>query len=153
MLAMASKAVIVGFNSTPQPGAAAMAKQEGIDVRFYDVIYSLIDDIEMALKGLLPPVVVDVVEGYATVRAIFQLARNMTAAGVYVNNGRITRRAEIQVKREGKVLFAGPMASLKHFRDDVRELTGGLEGGIVLEGFRDYQEGDIFEAHVSTQSE
>ena len=153
MLAMASKAVIVGFNSEPQPGARTMARQEGIDVRFYDVIYNLVDDIELALKGMLAPVMEDIVEGYVTVRALFQLGSNVRAAGVYVNDGRISRRAEIHVMRNGQMLFSGPMASLKHFRDDMRELTAGNEGGIVLDGFRDFQEGDILEAHVTQQAE
>ena len=153
MLASASNAVIVGFHSEPQPGARTFAGQEGVDVRYYDVIYNLIDDIEMALAGLLEPAEEDIVEGYATIRAIFQLGRGARAAGVFVNNGRITRRAEIHVTRGGRTLFAGRIASLKHFRDDVRELPGGNEGGIVLEGFRDFQEGDVLEAHVTRQVE
>ena len=123
MLAAASNAVIVGFRSEPQPGARTFASQEGVDVRYYDVIYNLIDDIEMALAGLLEPEVEDIVEGYATVRAIFQLGRGVRAAGVFVNGGRITRRAEIHVTRGGRTLFAGQIGSLKHFRDDVRELA------------------------------
>ena len=153
MLAAASNAVIVGFRSEPQPGARTFASQEGVDVRYYDVIYNLIDDIEMALAGLLEPEVEDIVEGYATVRAIFQLGRGVRAAGVFVNGGRITRRAEIHVTRGGRTLFAGQIGSLKHFRDDVRELGTGSEGGIVLEGFRDFQEGDVLEAHVTQQVE
>ena len=153
MLAAASNAVIVGFRSEPQPGARTFAKQEGVDVRYYDVIYNLIDDIEMALAGLLAPEVEDIVEGYATVRAIFQLGRGSRAAGILVNNGRITRRAEIHVTRGGQKLFEGRIGSLKHFRDDVRELTSGTEGGIVLEGFRDFQEGDVLESHVTQQVE
>ena len=84
---------------------------------------------------------------------MFQLGSNVRAAGVYVNDGRISRRAEIHVMRNGQMLFSGPMASLKHFRDDMRELTAGNEGGIVLDGFRDFQEGDILEAHVTQQAE
>ena len=153
MLASASNAVVVGFRSEPQPGARTFANQEGVDVRYYDVIYNLIDDIEMALAGLLEPAVEDIVEGYATVRALFQLGRGVRAAGVFVNGGRITRRAEIHVTRGGRTLFAGQIGSLKHFRDDVRELAAGSEGGIVLEGFRDLQEGDVLESHVSRQVE
>ena len=153
MLAAASNAVIVGFRSEPQPGARTFASQEGVDVRYYDVIYNLIDDIEMALAGLLEPEVEDIVEGYATVRAVFQLGRGVRAAGVFVNGGRITRRADIHVTRGGRTLFAGRIGSLKHFRDDVRELAAGSEGGIVLEGFRDFQEGDVLEAHVTQQVE
>jgi translation initiation factor IF-2 len=153
MLAAASNAVIVGFRSEPQPGARAFANQEGVDVRYYDVIYNLIDEIEMALAGLLAPVVEDIVEGYATVRALFQLGRGVRAAGIFVNEGQITRRAEIHVTRSGRKIFTGQIGSLKHFRDDVRELTAGNEGGIVLEGFRDFQEGDVLESHVTRQAE
>ena len=153
LLAVASSAIIIGFNTRPESGAQAAATQGGVDVRFYDVIYNLLDDVEKALQGLLTPVVEDVVEGHATVRAIFNIGRRVTAAGVYVNNGQISRGAEIHVLRNGERLFAGPMSSLKHFKDDVRELNAGLEGGIVLEGFRDYQEGDILEAHRTEQAE
>ena len=153
MLASASNAVIVGFRSEPQHGARAFANQEGVDVRYYDVIYNLIDDIKMALAGLLAPVVEDIVEGYATVRAIFQLGRGVKVAGIFVNDGRITRRAEIHVTRSGRKLFAGQIASLKHFRDDVREVASGNEGGIVLEGFRDLLEGDVLESHISREVE
>jgi translation initiation factor IF-2 len=153
MLASASNAVIVGFRSEPQPGARMFAIQEGVDVRYYGVIYNLIDEIEMALAGLLAPVVEDIVEGYATVRALFQLGRGVRAAGIFVNEGQITRRAEIHVTRSGRKIFTGQIGSLKHFRDDVRELTAGNEGGIVLEGFRDFQEGDVLESHVTRQAE
>ena len=151
LLAVASQAIIVGFNRQPEPGARALANQEGIEVRFYDIIYKLIADVEKALEGLLAPTTRDVVEGYATVRAIFNLAREGKAAGIYVNNGRIGRGAEVHVLRNKKRLFAGPMLSLKHFKNDVRELNTDLEGGIVLEGFNDYREGDVLEAHVIEQ--
>ena len=153
MLASASNAVIVGFRSEPQHGARAFANQEGVDVRYYDVIYNLIDDIKMALSGLLAPVVEDIVEGYATVRAIFQLGRGVRVAGIFVNDGRVTRRAEIHVTRSGRKLFAGQIASLKHFRDDVREVASGNEGGIVLDGFSDLLEGDVLESHISREVE
>ncbi len=148
MLALASDAVIIGFNREPEPGARTLAAHENVDVRFYDVIYQLIEDIENALKGLLAPVERDVLEGYATVRAIFAVGRSAKAAGVYVNDGRVTRQATIKVLRSGQELFEGPIASLKHFKDDVRELTNGLEGGITLRGFNDFEEGDGLEAHV-----
>jgi translation initiation factor IF-2 len=151
LLAVASGAIIVGFNSRTEPGARTLANQESVDIRFYDIIYNLIDDIEKALQGLLTPVVTDVVEGYATVRAIFNLGKNVKAAGVYVNTGRISRSAEVHVVRDKQRLFAGSMLSLKHFKDDVRELNAGLEGGIVLDGFQGYREGDILEAHLSVQ--
>ena len=153
LLAVASKAIIVGFNSRPEPGARTLSNQEGIDIRFYDVIYSLIDDIDKALKGLLTPAIRDIIEGYATVRAVINLGRRLKAAGMYVNDGRISRGAEIHVLRNGRHLFAGPVASLKHFKDDVREVNTGLEGGIVVDGFQDLREGDILEAHRAEQVE
>ena len=153
LLAVASRAIIVGFNSRPEPGASSLSSQEGIDIRFYDVIYNLIDDVEKALQGLLTPVTRDVVEGYATVRAIFSLGRKVKAAGIYVNNGRISQGAEIHVVRNGQHIFVGPMSSLKHFKDDVREITTGLEGGIAVEGYQDYMEGDVIEAHRTEQVE
>ena len=147
MLALASEAIIIGFNSRPETGALTMANQESIDVRFYDVIYDLIDDVDKALKGLLTPVSRDIVEGIATVRAVFNLGKRRKAAGIHVSNGRLSRGADIHLLRDDERLFVGPIGSLKRFKDDVSELAAGLEGGIALEGFQDFQEGDILEAH------
>ena len=153
LLAVASKAIIVGFNAPVEPGARTLARQQGLDIRFYDIIYDLIDDIDKALKGLLTPAVRDVLEGYGTVRAIFNVGRRRKVAGIYVNDGLISRGAEIHVMRNNEQLFAGPIASLRHFKDDVREINAGLEGGITLEGFQDYQEGDVLEAHRTEQGD
>ena len=147
MLAAASDAVVIGFNTQPGAGANTLAAQEGVDVRYYDVIYQLVEDVERAVNGLLAPETRDITEGYATVRAVFTIGRRGRAAGVYVNDGRISRSSTIYVMRNNKKVHEGPIASLKHFRDDVRELTNGLEGGVVVEGFQDYQEGDILESH------
>ncbi len=147
MLAAASDAVVIGFNAQPGAGANTLAAQEGVDVRYYDVIYHLVEDVERAVNGLLAPETRDITEGYATVRAVFAIGRRGRAAGVYVNDGRISRSSTIYIMRNNKKIHEGPIASLKHFRDDVRELTNGLEGGVVVEGFQDYQEGDILESH------
>ena len=147
MLAAASDAVVIGFNAQPGAGANTLAAQEGVDVRYYDVIYHLVEDVERAVNGLLAPETRDITEGYATVRAVFTIGRRGRAAGVYVNDGRISRSSTIYIMRNNKKIHEGPIASLKHFRDDVRELTNGLEGGVVVEGFQDYQEGDILESH------
>ncbi len=147
LLAVASKAIIIGFNSHVEPGARALANKEGIEIRFYDVIYSLIDDVELALEGLLEPVYRDVVEGRATLRQIFNVGRRAKAAGIFVNDGRIARDSMVHVMRNGRQVFVGEISSLKHFRDDVRELATGFEGGLVLERFNEYEEGDILEAH------
>ena len=135
MLAAASDAVVIGFNAQPGAGANTLAAQEGVDVRYYDVIYHLVEDVERAVNGLLAPETRDITEGYATVRAVFAIGRRGRAAGVYVNDGRISRSSTIYIMRNNKKIHEGPIASLKHFRDDVRELTNGLEGGVVVEGF------------------
>ena len=151
LLAVASDAIIVGFNSTPEPGAETLARQESVQIRNYDVIYDLIDDIQSALKGMLAPTIRDIVEGVATVRAVFSVGRRQKAAGIYVNRGRISRGARIDVLRGNKRIFSGSITSLKHFKDDVREIGNGVEGGLVLEGFTDYQEGDIMEGHITEE--
>ena len=151
LLAVASKAIVIAFNSRIEPGARTLASQEGVDIRFYSIIYNLVDDVERALTGLLDPVYRDVLEGRATVRAVFNLGRRAKAAGFYVNDGRIARDSTIHLLRSGQVLYEGPIVSLKHFRDDVREVTNGLEGGITLEGFHDYEEDDVLEAYRTEQ--
>tara|TARA_Y100000588_G_scaffold12867_1_gene13942 strand:- start:1044 stop:1871 length:828 start_codon:yes stop_codon:yes gene_type:complete len=147
MLALASKAVLVGFNTSIEPGASSLASQNGIEVRFYDVIYHLTEDIQKALDGLLEPEYDDVLEGRATVRAVFNISKRGKIAGIYVNDGQIIRDSTISVIREGTALYSGRIASLKHFKDDVRELNSGFEGGLRLEGFENFEEGDVLEAH------
>ena len=149
LLAVASQAIIIGFNSQPEQGARALANLEGVEIRFYDIIYNVIDDIEKALEGLLEPVYQDVVEGRATVRAVFNVGRRPRVAGIYVNDGRVARDSTIHVVRDGRRAFSGAIASLKHFKDDVREVATGFEGGLMLDGFADFQEGDLIEAHTS----
>ena len=151
LLAVASKAIVIAFNSRIEPGARTLASQEGVDIRFYSIIYNLVDDVERALTGLLDPVYRDVLEGRATVRAVFSLGRRAKAAGFYVNDGRIARDSTVHLLRSGQVLYEGPIVSLKHFRDDVREVTNGLEGGITLEGFHEYEEDDVLEAYRTEQ--
>ena len=147
MLAAASNAIVLGFNVKPETGAQTLAAHEDVEIRSYDIIYNLIDDISKALSGLLAPETRDVVEGIATVRAIFGVGGRRLAAGFYVNQGRITRSGTMHVFRGGNKLFEGSVASLRHFRDDVREVATGLEGGLVLDGFSDFQEGDTIESH------
>ena len=153
MLASASDAIIVGFNTHSEPGAYTLASQEGVDIRSYDIIYNLIDDVTNALRGLLAPTLKDVMEGYATVRATFGIGRRGIAAGVYVNNGIISRGGQIHVIRSGETIYEGTIESLKHFKDDVRELANGTEGGIVIAGFQDYVEGDVLESHRIEETE
>ena len=152
LLATASQAIVVGFNSPVEPGARTLANQNGVEIRFYDVIYHLTEDIERALEGMLEPVYDDVLDGRAVVRAVFDISRRGKVAGVYVSDGRIARDATIHVLRGGQELFAGRIASLKHFKDDVRSLATGFEGGVRLDGFADFIEGDILEAYRSERT-
>ena len=152
LLATASQAIVVGFNSPVEPGARALANQNGVEIRFYDVIYHLTEDIERALEGMLEPVYDDVLDGRAVVRAVFDISRRGKVAGIYVSDGRMARDATIHVLRGGQELFAGRIASLKHFKDDVRSLATGFEGGVRLDGFADFLEGDILEAYRSERT-
>ena len=149
LLGMASKAIIVGFNTEPGQGAMALANQEGVEIRHYNIIYNLLEDVELALTGLLEPVYRDVTEGYATIRAIFGVGRRLKVAGFYVNDGQIQRSSTIHVLRGGQNIYKGSISNLKHFKDDVREVNIGFEGGLMLEGFNGFEEGDILEAHRS----
>ena len=148
-MAVASQAIVIGFNTQPETGARALARKEGIEIRSYDVIYHLTEDVEQALEGLLEPVYEDVLEGRATVRAVFSLGRRNKVAGIYVNDGAVTRGTTLRLLRGGKVIASGPVGSLKHFKDDVREVATGFEGGVTIDGHTDYQEGDIIEAYRS----
>ena len=147
MLAMASDAIIVGFNVRPDQGAQRLADQDNVQIRRYDIIYRLTEDVEKALHGLLEPTVEDVTEGSAEVRAVFSLGRSRKSAGCYVTDGRLTRGARGRVIRAGEMIFDGPIAGLRRFKDDVREVATGYECGVSLEGFNDFQEGDIIESH------
>ena len=147
LLAVASEAVIVGFNSLPEGGAQSLANQENVEVRHYDVIYNLIEDVSKALEGMLKPTFEDVYVGRAAVRAVFNLGRRSKVAGIYVNDGKITRDSTIHILRSGEEMFIGQISSLKHFKDDVREVATGFEGGLTIDGFDDFEEDDILEAY------
>ena len=149
MLASASNAIVVGFNTKVDPQARRAAEAEKVDVRLYDIIYKLTDDIEAALKGMLEPEIVEVVEGRAEVRQIFRVGKSAVIAGSYVTDGRIVRGAGARVYRGGKVIATDRIDSLRRFRDDVREVAQGFECGIGLAGFHDLVEGDIIEASAS----
>jgi translation initiation factor IF-2 len=145
MLAVASKGIIVGFNSKPNGGAARMAEQEKVEIRQYNIIYKLIEDVELALKGMLAPVFIDVVDGHAEVRQIFRISRLGNIAGCYVLDGTLHRTDLVRVLRGGEQLADSRVASLKRFTEDVREVQSGYECGIQIEGFDAIREGDIFE--------
>ena len=151
LLAVASQAIIIGFNSPIETGADSLAKQQNIEIRQYQVIYHLVEDIEKALAGMLEPEFEDQFIGRASVRAVFNLGRHRKIAGIYVSDGKVVRDASIHVLRNGTEIFVGNLTSLKHFKDDVREVATGFEGGISLDGFDDFEEDDILEAYTSVQ--
>ena len=148
MLASASNAIVVGFNTKLTDTARRAAEAEGVDVRLYDIIYQLTDDIEAALKGLLEPEIVEVVEGRAEVRQIFRVGKSTVIAGSYVTDGRIVRGGA-RVWRGGKVIATDRIESLRRFRDDVREVQTSYECGIGLADFHDLEEGDIIECFTT----
>jgi translation initiation factor IF-2 len=151
LLAIASDAVVIGFNASPEGGALAMARKEGIEIRQYSIIYNLIDDVSKALEGLLEPSYEEVFVGRASVRAVFNLGRRTRVAGMFVSDGRITRESTIHIMRGGEEIFVGEISTLKHFKNDVREVSNGLEGGLTLEGFNEFEEDDVLEAYVSEE--
>ncbi len=148
MLATASNAIVVGFNTKITETARRAAEAEGVDVRLYDIIYKLTDDIGAALKGLLEPEVVEVVEGRAEVRQVFRVGKSTVIAGSFVTDGRIVR-GNARVWRGGKVIATDRIESLRRFRDDVREVATNYECGIGLANFHDLEEGDVIECFTS----
>jgi translation initiation factor IF-2 len=144
-LALVSNAIIIGFNARPDPAARRSAEQHGVDVRFYNVIYQLTDDIKKAMVGLLDPEYREVIEGFAEVRNTFRLPSREVVAGLHISDGRVTRNYSVRVLRSGVVLHDGRISSLKRFKDDVREVTAGYECGLVVESFTDVQVGDTME--------
>ncbi len=148
MLASASNAIIIGFNVRPDSNAKKLAEKENIDIRSYRIIYDVVDDIQSAMKGMLEPEYQEIVLGRAEVRALFKVPTIGVVAGCFVNEGKITRNAQIRVIRQGVVVYEGKIASLKRFKDDVREVVSGYECGIGIEKFNDIKEQDIFEAFV-----
>jgi translation initiation factor IF-2 len=151
MLARASSGVIIGFNVRSEPGAVRIADAEGVDIRHYDIIYRLTEDIERALKGIMEPITEEVIDGHAEVRAMFKV-RGGRVAGCMVTDGLVRRNSQVRVKRGGEVVRASRVSSLRRFQEDVREVQTGLECGIGIEGFSDVKEGDVIEAfHTETR--
>ncbi len=148
MLAAASRATVLGFNVRPDPAARRLADQEGVDIRLYRIIYEALDDVRNLVRGLAAPKVAEVVLGRAEVRRIFHISRVGTVAGCYVVEGRIPRSAQVRLVRDGAVVYEGRLASLRRFKDDVREVASGFECGVVLENFHDIKEGDVIEAYA-----
>jgi translation initiation factor IF-2 len=152
-LAIVSHAIIFGFHVDPAPAARRLAETEGVDIRTYDIIYKLVDEVDKALKGLLEPTYVDVVIGEAEVREVFQIPRVGAIAGCYVRSGEVRRNARARVIRGGEQLHDGHVSSLKRFKQDVREVRTGFECGVGLEGFDDFVAGDIIQFYVKEREE
>ena len=136
----------MAFETGTQAGAEKQAGIHGVDIRQYNIIYNLIDDLGSAARGLLAPIENEIVLGHAIVQAIFPAGRRYRVAGVRILDGQIPRQSSIRIQRDGEPVYTGQIASLRHFKDDVRELNSGMEGGVGVEGFIDFQEGDVLEA-------
>lgn len=152
-LASASNAIVIGFNVRPNMNAIELAKEEEVEIRTYRVIYEIINDIEQAAKGMLDPDIVEEILGRCEVRQTFKLPNNQVVAGVYVLNGKILRNAKVKVLRDDVVIHEGDISSLKRFKDDVKELAQGYEGGLVIDGFNDIKENDLLEAYILKEVE
>ncbi len=152
-LASASKAIVIGFNVRPNTDVRNLATQEGVEIRLYDVVYRVLEDIEKALKGMLEPTFEEVFSGQAVVREIFKISKIGTIAGCMVTEGLIKREGLATVIREGVVIYKGKIASLKRIKDDVREVRTGFECGIGIENFNDIKVDDIIEVSIEKEVE
>ena len=150
-LASASNAIIIGFNVRPDATAKATAETEGVDIRLYKVIYQAIEDVEAAMKGMLDPVYEEKIIGHAEVRQIFKASAIGNIAGSYVLDGVFTRGCKVRITREGELIYEGALASLKRFKDDVKEVKAGFECGLVFEGFDKMKEFDVVEAYIMVE--
>ncbi|MCX7682870.1 MAG: translation initiation factor IF-2, partial [Anaerolineae bacterium] len=152
-LAIASQAIVIGFQVYPDAAARRLAESAGVDIRTYDIIYTLVDEVDKALKGLLEPTYVDVVVGEAEVRATFKISKVGIVAGCYVRQGEARRNARARVLRNGQQVYDGHVASLKRFDKDATEVRSGLECGVRLEGFEDFAIGDVIQFYVKQREE
>ena len=147
LLASASGAIVISFSIGAEPSAERLANRMGVEIRHYNIIYQLIDDVEKALHGMLDPVYTEIIVGRAEVREVFEGRRSTQIAGCRVTEGKMVRNGDVRVVRDGAVVEDGTITSLRHFREEVNEMNAGTECGIVLQGFNDFQEGDILEVH------
>ncbi len=146
LLASASSAIVMGFNTRVEPGARALAEQNRVQIRLYDIIYQLGEDVEKAVQGLLTPEDREILDGHIEVRAVFSVGRRDKIAGCQVLDGFVSRNSQIRITRDKELIFTGGVSSLKRFKDDAREVTAGFECGMTVEGFTDFEEGDVLEA-------
>jgi len=149
MLAAASDAVVLGFNVEVDPAARVAASNEQVEINIYRIIYKLIEDVEKAMKGLLSPVYEEAIIGRAEVRQVFQIRSVGAVAGSYMRTGEARRNAKARVIRDRKLLFTGSVGSLKHLQENVREVRAGFEFGVSLDGWNDFEPGDILEFFVT----
>jgi translation initiation factor IF-2 len=152
MLAAASQGLIIGFNVGVETGARRLADIEGVDVRTYEIIYNLVDDVGKAIKGVLEPTFMEIIDGRAEVRAVFPSGKKDKAAGSYITEGKATRGATVRVRRGKKVIYESTVNSLRRFKDDVREVAAGYECGVGVEGFGEFQVADTLEFYHKEQS-
>ena len=145
MLAIASKGLIISFGTGCEVGAKRLAEAKGVDIRRYDVIYNLVDDVSKALRGMLEPSYVEVIDGRAEVRAIFSAGKRGKVAGVYVTEGRVSRGVSVRAWREKQMVWQSTVNSLKRFKEDVKEVATGYECGVGIEGFGEFEIGDMLE--------
>ena len=150
-LASASNAIIIGFNIRPDAMAKSVAEREKVEIRLYRVIYQAIADVEAAMKGMLDPIYEEKVIGHAQVRQIFKASGVGNIAGSYVLDGIFQRNCKVRISREGEQIFEGELASLKRFKDDVKEVKAGYECGLVFEDFNDIKEEDRVEAYIMVE--
>jgi len=147
LLASASEAIVISFSIGSEPSAERLAVRMGVEIRHYDIIYQLIDDVEKALHGMLDPVYTEIIVGRAEVREVFEGRRGTNIAGCRISDGRMMRNGDIRLVRDGQLIIDTTLSSLRHFREEVNEMNAGTECGIILQGFNDYQVGDILEVH------
>jgi translation initiation factor IF-2 len=147
LLALASKGIIIGFNTEPTLGAQRLAELDKVDIRHYTIIYDLIEDMERALRGMKEPSYVEVIEGHAEVRVLFPSDRYKKVAGVYISDGRAIRDASVRVMRQNQIVHQGSLGSLKRFKEDAKEVSAGFECGMGIEGFDQFKIGDVIEVY------
>tara|TARA_B100001750_G_C15462307_1_gene575035 strand:- start:24 stop:1484 length:1461 start_codon:yes stop_codon:yes gene_type:complete len=147
LLASASEAIVISFSIGSEPSAERLADRMGVEIRHYNIIYQLIDDVEKALHGMLDPVYTEVLVGRAEIREVFEGRRGTQIAGCRITEGRMIRNGDVRVLREGQLMNESVISSLRHFRDEVNEMNAGTECGVVIQGFNDFEEGDIIEVH------
>ena len=150
-LAAASNAIIIGFNVRPDVTAKSIAEREKVDMRLYRVIYQAIEDVEAAMKGMLDPIFEEQIIGHAVIRQTFKASGVGTIAGSYILDGKFQRGCKVRITRDGEQIFDGPLASLKRFKDNVKEVNAGYECGLVFEKYNDVQEDDMIEAYAMVE--